>query len=201
MKLEAMKRAAGTGASLRRTGRIPAVIYNRDMNQTVSVDLKAFDRVFRSQGTSHVIDLEVDGAVVPVLVKAVQMDKRRRIAQHADFYAVSADRRVSVQVPIAFTGSAVGVKSGGQLDVQKREVHLSVLPREIPETVTLDVGRLSIGDSLHVRDLLAALPSGAEILDDPDLTVVALVAPRVASESTGGATEPAVVGRGEADAN
>jgi large subunit ribosomal protein L25 len=91
MKLEAMKRAAGTGASLRRTGRIPAVIYNRDMNESVSVDLKAFDRVFRSQGTSQVIDLDVEGTVMPVLVKAVQMDKRRRIAQHADFFAISAE--------------------------------------------------------------------------------------------------------------
>lgn len=201
MKLEATKRAAGATGDLRRAGRLPAVVYNRELNVPVSVDLKAFDRVFRSQGTSSVIDLEVDGEVLPVLVKAVQMDKRRRTPKHADFFAVTANRPVDVHVRIEFIGTPVGTREGGQLDVQRREVHVSVLPRLIPNHVGLDIAALTIGDSLHVRDLAAALPAEATILDDLDLAVIAVVPPRVAveDEEAPAEAEPEVIAKGAED--
>jgi large subunit ribosomal protein L25 len=203
MKLEASKRAVGAPGSLRQAGRLPAVVYNRHLNQPISIDLKAFDRVFRSQGTSSVIDLAVDGEVHEVLVKAVQMDKRRRVPRHVDFYAVTAGQMVSVHLPIEFVGTAIGTKEGGQLDVQRREVHISVLPRLIPNHVELDVSALTIGDSLHVRDLQAALPPEAIVLDDLDLAVVAVVPPRIAVEDEEGAegteAEPEVITRGGED--
>ena len=152
------------------------------MNVTVSVDLKAFDRVFRSQGTSNLIDLDVDGETHAVLVKAVQMDKRRRLPQHVDFFAITAGETLSVHVPIEFVGISIGAKEGGQLDVQRREVHIQILPRLIPHRLELDVSAMEIGDSLHVRDLVGALPPEAEILDDLDLAVVAVVAPRVVTD-------------------
>lgn len=198
MKLEATVRETGSAAALRSQGRLPAVVYNQKLNLSVSLDARAFDKVFRSQGTSNLIDLEVDGETHSVLVKAVQMDKRARVAQHVDFYAVTAGQKVTLYVPIELTGTAIGVKEGGQLDVQRREVHISVLPRLIPEHVILDVSALSVGDSLHVSDLVAVLPSEAEILDDLELAVVTVVPPRVVSESDeeGDAAEPEVIGHG-----
>lgn len=201
MKLEAQKRDAGAPARLRGQGRLPAIVYNANLNVPVSVDLKTFDRVFRSQGTSNLIDLEVDGVVHPVLVKAVQMNKRRRVPQHVDFYAVTAGQKVNVHVPIEIHGTAAGAREGGQLDVQRREVHISVLPRLIPAHVELDVSALVIGDSLHVRDLAALLPAEAEILDDLELAIVAVVPPRVATEESGEAetVEPEVIAKGSED--
>jgi large subunit ribosomal protein L25 len=205
MKLEAQKRAAGAGGALRDQGRLPAIVYNRGLNVPISVDLKTFDRVFRSQGTSNLIDLDVDGETHSVLVKAVQMDKRRRLPQHVDFFAVTAGQKLNVHVPIEFVGTAIGTKEGGQLDVQRREVHIQILPRLIPHHVVLDVSALTVGDSLHVRDLASALPEEAEILDDLDLAVVAVVAPRVvaddeATEVDEGA-EPEVITKGTEDEN
>lgn len=186
MKLEAQKRASGAAGALRNAGRVPAIMYNAKLNVPVSVDLKAFDRVFRAQGTSSIIDLDVDGKVHPVLVKAVQMDKRRRLPQHVDFYAVTAGQAVHVHVPIEFVGTPVGAREGGgQLDVQRREVHISVVPRLIPNNLELDVSGLNIGESLHVSDLKSLLPKEADILDDLELAVVAVVPPRVVTETTG----------------
>ena len=203
MKLEAQKRAAGASGALRSQGRLPAIVYNRGMNVPVSIDLKTFDRVFRNQGTSNLIDLDVDGETHAVLVKAVQMDKRRRIPQHVDFFAVTAGEMLHVHVPIEFVGVAVGTKEGGQLDVQRREVHLQILPRLIPHHVELDVSALQVGDSLHVRDLVAKLPPEAEILDDLDLAVVAVVAPRVVAEDEAAdeeeVAEPEVIAKGTDD--
>jgi len=205
MKLEATVRATDTASAsaLRQQGRLPAIVYNRGMNVSVSVDERSFDRVFRSQGTSNLIDLEVDGKVHEVLVKAVQMNKRARVAVHVDFYAVTAGQKVSLNVPIELVGIPVGVKDGGQLDVQRREVHISILPRLIPHALQIDVTKLSIGDSLHVSDLRAHLPEEADILDDLDLAVVAVVPPRLAVEDEPSdeaeEVEPEVIGEGDGE--
>lgn len=203
MKLEAKKREPGKASSLRATGRIPAVMYNQELNQSISVDMRAFDRAFRSQGTSSLIDLDVEGEVHPVLVKQVQMNKRRREPMHIDFYAVTANQPVEVNVPIELIGTPVGVKDhDGMLDVQRREVRISILPRLIPNHVELDISELEIGDSLHVSNLVEKLPSEAEVLDDLELALVAVVPPRLAEEDEAEeaaeeAAEPELVGESE----
>jgi large subunit ribosomal protein L25 len=194
MRIEAEKRAPGTAAQLRRDVKLPAVVYNKDLNESITLDMRAFDKAFRAQGTSSLIDLVVDGQEHAVLVKQVQMDKRRREPMHVDFFAVTADEALEVHVPIEVVGTAAGVRDGGLLDVQRREVKISVLPRFIPNHVTLDVSSVKIGESLHVRDLVAGLPQEATVLDDLELSVVAVVPPRVSDDSSAGATEPEVIG-------
>jgi large subunit ribosomal protein L25 len=200
MKLSAEKRAGQDAAGLRRAGRLPGIVYNKSLNVPVSVDLREFDKVFRSQGTSHVIDLEVDGKSHEVLVKDVQMNKRRRQPQHVDFYAVTAGQAVDVYVHLELEGTPIGVREGGQLDVHRREVHISILPRYIPEHVVVDVSALEIGQSLHVSDIAGALPKQARILDDGDLSVISVLPPKLVEEvetaaEAEGEAEPEVIGR------
>lgn len=201
MELQAQKREAGKTS--RGQGSLPGIVYNREMNVPVSVDMKAFDKVFRSQGTSSIIDLMIDGQNQEVLVKAVQMDKRRRVPQHVDFYAVMANQTVEVNVPITLIGTAEGVRDGGVLDVQKRDVLISILPRLIPQHIDVDVSSLKIGDSLHVRDLRSILPAEAEILDDEDITLLAVVPPRaeepVEAAAAPTSAEPEVITKGKKD--
>ena len=203
MKLEAQKRSAGHVAALRREGRLPAVMYNSGLNEAVSVDGKDFDKVFRSQGTSSIIDLEVDGTLHAVLVKQVQMDKRRRAPMHVDFYAVTEGQVVDVHVPIEITGTARGMREGGMLDVHRREVYIQVMPRLIPNHVVVDISGLEIGDSIHIADVASLLPSEAHILDDLDRTILTLVPPRLAEEeeeaAEAEAAEPELISRGGED--
>lgn len=195
MKLAAEKRGKGGLGELRRNGRLPAVMYNREINVPVSIEMRAFDKAFRQVGNSSLIDLDIAGDVHSVIVRQVQMDKRRREPMHVDFYAVSANEPVQVPVPVEFVGSPVGVRDGGQLHVQRREVSISVLPRLIPAHIELDISGLAIGDSLHVSDIVDMLPAEAEILDELDLALVAVVPPRVAEEEESlEAAEPQVVG-------
>lgn len=202
MELVAQKRQAGK--TNRGRGSLPGIVYNREMNVPVAVEMKAFDKVFRSQGTSSIIDLNIDGQNQEVLVKAVQMDKRKRIPQHVDFYAVMAGQAVEVNIPISLVGTAQGVRDGGVLDVQKRDVLISILPRLIPQHIDIDVSSLKIGDSLHVRDLKSALPAEAEILDDEDITIAAVVPPRAeepveAAAAAPTSAEPEVITKGKKD--
>ncbi|MBX3143201.1 MAG: 50S ribosomal protein L25 [Trueperaceae bacterium] len=201
MKLQAEKRTPGRSNDLRAQGRLPALMYNKELNVPVSVDLKAFDKAFRAQGTASLIDLDIDGDVHSVLVKQVQMSKRRRVPEHVDFYAVTANQPVEVSVPLELVGTAVGVRDGGQLDVQRREVRISVLPRLIPAHVELDISKLAIGSSIHVSDVVALLPKEAKVLDDLELALVAVVPPRVSDDSAAGegGSEPEVIGRSADD--
>lgn len=202
MKLEASSRTTGRSSALRQEGRLPAVVYNKGLNLSVAIEMKAFDRVFREQGTSSLIDLEVDGENHQVLVREVQMDKRRRVPLHVDFYAITAGQKLEVAVPVIFAGTAKGQESGGQLDVQRREVTIYVLPSQIPHDVTVDISALEIGDAIHIGDVRAFLPATAEIVDDEALTLITVLAPRVEVEEEPEdeeGTEPEVIGRVEED--
>ena len=205
MELKGEIRTPGKAGSLRQAGRLPGIIYNKDLNLTISVDLRTFDRAFRDNGTANLIDLEVDGKTHPVLIKAVQMDKRLRRPSHVDFFAVTAGQAVTVSVPLDYVVNSVGVAEGGQLDIARRELQLNVLPRLIPSQIEVDISELNIGDSVHINDLASSLfPEGAEVVDDGDLTLITVVPPRVeeveepVSEFDAEA-EPEVIGRGAED--
>ncbi len=198
MKVAAQKRTPGNATDLIKAGRLPGVVYNKETNIPVSLELREFDKAFRSQGTSNVINLDIDGEEHDVLVRAVQMDKRRRQPIHIDFFAVSANQPVEVAVPLEFVGTAAGAKAGGQTDVQRREVRIRVLPRFIPkEHLEVDVSGLEIGHALHLSDVIDQLPSQAEVLDNPEETVIAILPPRVeepAEPVEAEAAEPEVIG-------
>lgn len=202
MKLAAEKRDAEKVSALRSAGRIPAVVYNRELNVPISVNIREFDKVFREAGSGNLIDLDLGKEKHSVLVKAVQMNKRRREPQHVDFYAVTAGQKVQVGVNIILEGTPVGVREGGNLDVQRREVVISVEPRLIPNQIEVDVSELAIGDSLHIADIAKLLPAEADLVDSPELTICAVVAPRVADEAeetADEAAEPELVGEEEAE--
>ncbi len=196
MRVSAQKRPTSARASdLVKAGRLPGVVYNKETNIPVSLELREFDKAFRSQGTASIINLDIDGDEHDVLVKAVQMDKRRRLPIHIDFYAVTANQPVDVYVPIEFTGDAVGAREGGQVDIQRREVHIRVLPRLIPNHLEVDVSNLAINDSLHLRDVVGQLPAQAEVLDDPDEAIFAVLPPRVEEPAEPvEAAQPEVIG-------
>ena len=197
MELTAQKRAPGNVKALRKEGYLPGIVYNKDTNVPVSVELRAFDKVFRSQGTSNIIDLNVDGENHEVLVRAVQMNKRRRTPQHVDFYQVIAGQKVEVAVNIDLIGTPQGVKDGGLMDVQRREIRINILPRLIPNAVELDVSELTIGDSLHMSDVVTKLPEEAEVLDELERTIVTIVPPRIEEEPEAAeeTLEPELIGR------
>src|SRR5690625_7145078 len=97
MKLAAQKRDAEKASALRAAGRIPAGVYNRELNVPVSVNIREFDRVFREAGSGTLINLDLGSETHPIRVKAVQMRKRRPSPQHADFYAGTAGQKCQIE--------------------------------------------------------------------------------------------------------
>lgn len=171
-------------------GKMPAVAYNKEQNVSFTIDRKEFDRAFRVQGRTGIFDIAIQGGeTFPALVKAVQMDARRRIPIHVDFSLVHYGEPVTVDVPVHVTGKARGAINGGMVDIV---VHnLSVIapgPRRIPQELTIDVTPMNIGD--HITAGQVKLPEGVKLAVDPELMVVTMLPPRM-SEGEAAAEEQA----------
>ena len=190
-------RGKGPARQMRMSGRIPAVIYGRGRDpEPLSVSQSDLDKLLAGHASaSTVIDLDVGGKTVTVLIREMQRHPVRRVITHVDFYEIRAGETITLDVPIHLEGIPSGVRNaGGTLDQVLREVEIVVLPRDIPERVSLDVDHLEIGGSLHVSDL--DVPN-AKILTDLKATICSVIAPRVEEEPEAAEAEGAEVGEEE----
>jgi large subunit ribosomal protein L25 len=178
--------ATGKGANrkLRVAGKIPAVVYGKAREpQSVALDPRALETLLQKSGAglNTLIDLSVSGRTDTVLVKELQRHPVHGGYLHVDFFKVDLTQKITVSVPIHFTGKARGVEFGGILDHPLREIEVECLPRAIPEFVEVDVSALEIGQSIHVSDL--RLPEGVEVKTDPTLPVASVVLPAAEVEA------------------
>lgn len=178
----ASRSQTGTGAAraLRRQGQVPAVIYGHGREpEPLAIDAGTLSRLLPTMSASTILDVTVDGRPP---IKALLRDLQRHALRsstivHLDLYEIHADELVDVRVAIHVIGVPDGVRNfGGVLDFVHRDVEIRVLPGDIPAGINVDVTHLSIGHSVFVRDLVI---DKGEILDDPNVPVCTVVAPRV----------------------
>jgi large subunit ribosomal protein L25 len=197
----------GAARTLRRQGKVPAVIYGHNRAaESLEVDDKALSKLLTGiAAASTVVEVSVDGkAPVKALIRELQRDPLRPASiLHLDLYEIRADEKITLSVPIHLVGVPDGVRNfGGVLDQVFRELQIRVYPADIPERVDLDVTALAIGHSLFVRDL--TIPK-VEILNDPDLPVCSVVAPRaeevapVVAEEAAAVAEPELIRKPKAE--
>lgn len=174
-------------------GFIPAVAYNKDKNVTFALNRKEFDRAFRRQSTTGLFDITVEGGeTFPALVKTVQMDKRRRMPIHVDFYMVTYGQAIEVNVPVHASGKSKGEKEGGLLDIVLHTLNIEAPgPRRIPQQLTVDVSKLGIGD--HVTAGQVSMPEGCKLITDPEQIVISILPPRLSEEEAEAQAEAAKV--------
>jgi large subunit ribosomal protein L25 len=184
-KLAAENRSeAGKGAArrLRASGRVPAVLYGHGTKpQHLSVNARQFGQALRTDaGVNVLISLEVGRNQHLALAKEIQRHPVKGYLIHVDFIQVRRGEKVHVQVPVHLVGEAPGAREGGILDQDLYQLNVEAEVTAVPEAVDADVSGLGIGDVLRVADLKA--PDGAVILDDPEASVVSVVAPTVEAE-------------------
>jgi len=174
------ERGTSKSRALRREGLIPAVVYGKGENLLLKIDRKGLKYLRQHHFSENVIfSLEVDregeSGGIPVLLKDYQLGPLTEKIIHLDFIKVSMEEKVSVEVPVEIKGEAKGVKEGGGvLEHLLWQVKVECLPKDIPESIIVDVSDLEIGDSLHVEDLNAA--DGVKVITSAKDVVVALTA-------------------------
>ena len=196
----------GIARTLRRTGKVPGVIYGRGRDsEALVMDAELLKRLIGKISSSTPIQVTVDGREpVTALMREVQRNPiRPEDILHIDLYEIHAGEEIHVSVPIHLEGIPEGVRNfGGVLDQSLRELEIKVLPRHIPEYVEVEVTALEIGQGLYVRDV--QVPN-AEILADPNQVICSVIAPRIEEEivteevTDEEAAEPEVIGQAKDD--
>ncbi|MDR6757725.1 large subunit ribosomal protein L25 [Mycoplana sp. BE70] len=175
----------GSSRELRRNGLIPAVIYG-DKKAPLSIALSTKEvtqRIHAGGFMTTVATIDVNGEKISVLPKEYQLDPVRDFTMHVDFLRVSADSKVTVQVPVHFINEekSPGIKIGGMLNIVRHEIELHCPANAIPDAITFDLDGLKIGDSIHISHV--KLPKGTSpVIADRDFTVATIVGTAAAKE-------------------
>jgi len=173
-------RQLGSRASrrLRREGMVPATLYGQGTDPIpVAVDERELRNVLSSDaGLNAVITLQVGGDTHTSLARELQRHPTRGEITHLDFVKISLTDRVDALVSIELEGDPVGVRDeGGIVETVLTDVTVNALVTNIPDSISIDISELSIGDSIKVSDLPDV--EGVDILDDPDQTIASVTLP------------------------
>lgn len=183
--LEAASREVlGRAHALRASGRIPAVYYGRGQPTVhLSLDYQKFRKIFQKAGENTIIELDIGPKKFPVLVHDIQYDAVSDRIAHVDFIHVDMQKEVTTTVKIVCTGTSPAVKNmGGILDIQKHEVKIKCLPKDLIHSIEVDVSPIvDYRTSIHVKDL--NVPAGIKILDSAEDTVVTATPPKAEEEA------------------
>lgn len=179
----------GDGKSYTRKARsqgwIPAIYYGHDLEpKKIEVFHKDFATMVRAKQLTHLVDLGLEngGDSIAVIREVQRHALRDNDFYHIDFMHVDMNEKVVVDVPLEITGVPVGVKvDNGVLGHPIKSVKIECLPADIPETVTIDVSELKIGESIHARDI--SIPN-ITIKDAPEEVLAVVTPPTRVAETT-----------------
>ena len=202
MQLKASTRTLLGKASrrLHGEGKLAGIVYGHNATPTpIVLDRLEFQRVFIKSGRTHLVDLLVDGGrTEKVLVREIQTHPRRLGPIHVDFYQVSLEEKITVEVPVHLVGESAAVKRGDADVLQPiHAVRVECLPTDIPEAFEVDLAPLEdVESEFRISEL--KVPKGVTVLMDPEDLVVKIVHRReMKVEEEAPALETALVGEGE----
>lgn len=188
----------GTGAArrLRGTGLIPAVVYGKG-TETRCISVSAVEWGLLSRHALNIVSLVQDGNETLVLLKEVQHNAIKNCVSHIDFQEINKDQKIIAKVPV-YPGHnlPVGESAGGMTEQMLHEIEVEALPQDMPESLTVDISALNVGEELRVGEI--AMPDGVTAVSDHSLVVFAVVNANSSEEEASasdeeGATEPEVI--------
>ena len=200
----------GKGASrrLRHAGKVPAIVYGGHADP-VSIQLEHEKTWLVSQQEwfyASILNLDIDGSVQKVLLRDMQRHPYKQRIMHMDFQRVNENEAIRVAVPLHFLNveaSPAGKSAGVVVTHELNELHISCLPKDLPEFIAIDLSELKAGDTIHLSQVV--LPAGVEVPElklgaDHDVAVVVARFARTETEETVEGAEAAPAAAPAADA-
>jgi large subunit ribosomal protein L25 len=188
------RKRSGSGAltSLRAEGLIPGVVYGKDLPAAnIRLNRKTLETVLHHSVSEHIlVNLTLDDAASPTLalIKDVQHDPLNGNVLHVDFHAIRESDVIHSIVPLELTGECVGAKAGGLVEHLVHNLHISCLPKDLPDQIHVDISAIEIGGSLHTREL--TLPAGVTTQLGAEVVIMLVAAPRVVEVVAVAAVDP-----------
>jgi large subunit ribosomal protein L25 len=206
------KTGKGAARQLRREGKVPSVLYGQGECLLLTIEPEPLVKILKSQaGSTALISLTITGAKSKpkrtALLRDFQVDPVEGNVLHADLFEISMEKPIRVKVPVhVIGGTPAGVKEGGILHYNMRELNVECLPAVLPDHIEVDASPLAVGQGIHLKEITKQ--EGIRYLDDPEQMVVSVAVPMsdaklealLTSQAAGpeGAKEPEVVAKGKA---
>ena len=168
---------------LRRAGQIPAVFYGVEkgknglpLAKSIQISEKELAKLLYTPNV-YIVNLVVDGKPVKAILKDLQCDFVTDRPVHVDFYQITEDKPVVLEIPVKLNGLAEGVRAGGKLALNVRKLAVKALYTQFPDTLDIDVTNLALGKSMKVAELSY---EGLEIITSKEVVVCAVRMTRAA---------------------
>ena len=175
---------------LRRQGGVPCVLYGveRDENNApvakiFTVSQKELAKVLYTPNV-YIVNLDIDGVVVKAILKDLQCDFVKDTPVHVDFYQITEEHPIVMDIPVKLNGLAEGVKAGGKLTLNVRKLRVKAVYKNLPDTLDIDVTDLGLGKSMKVA---ALHQEGLDIVTSKEVVVCAVRATRASRAAAAGA--------------
>lgn len=176
---------------LRTKGFIPGVIYGGEKNLNVYASYGDFIKTLKKAGRHDLIEVKLNDKKINSLIKDFQLHPVTDVFTHFDMLEVSPEKELKTKIPVEFVGKPAGLVFGGVLEELQNFLMISVKAKDLPHVIQIDISKLNLGDSIHVKDVVA--PKGVKLIDAPSTVIVMLSAPKAAVE-TAAAEETAAAG-------
>ena len=153
---------------------VPAVIYGGAQEVNFYASAKAFKPLVYT-GEFQIAEVTVDGKKYRCILKDLQFDKVSDALIHLDLLELVDDKKVVATLPLKFTGTSVGVKEGGKLVIKIKSLKVKALPKDLVETINVDITNLALNANIRVEDVKAP---GLEIMNSPRIPIASVVMTR-----------------------
>ena len=170
----------------RRASNVPAVVYGVEKEEkngkqipvakSILVNEKELNKAVFTPNV-YIVNLDLDGQVVKTIIQDLQVDFVKDNPIHVDFYQITENKPIVMEIPVKLTGLAEGVKAGGKLSLNVRKLKVKGLYDKLPDVLTIDVTPLAIGKSLKVADLSF---DNVELISPKDVVVCSVRMTRAA---------------------
>ncbi|MGO9135527.1 MAG: 50S ribosomal protein L25/general stress protein Ctc [Methylovirgula sp.] len=191
----------GASRSVRREGRIPAVIYGGgDPAETIALDYRDLNKlIYAGHFLTTIFEIDVAGSKQRVIPRDYQLDPIKDQPLHIDFLRLKPGTTLRVEVPVHFINQDIcpGLKKGGSLNIVRHVIEMKVPAEAIPEGITVDLSKLDVAESLHISAV--TLPEGCKpTITDRDFTIATLVPPIAVAETPAAAAAAPAKGKAAA---
>jgi large subunit ribosomal protein L25 len=171
----------GNSRSLRREGRIPAIVYGNKLEPlAISLSEKDLNTELRKEGFfNKLCDLELGKEKILVLPQSIALHPVTDRAEHIDFLRVSDTTKVTIEIPVKFENEeeCPGIKKGGILNVVRFSIEVSCPASNIPELFIVDLTGLELGDSIRFSNIKDVAEGVIPTITDRDFIIASVVAP------------------------
>ena len=172
------EKGSAAARRIRRAGKVPAIIYG-EIDEPLRVSIDAHQLQLTLNKKQGMLNLSYGKKKHSVVIREIQYHPVSGDILHVDFMEVKKGQKLTMTIPVKLEGTPQGVKEGGMLDVIKHEVEIEVLPKDIPDFISVNIEHMAMGDVLRVKDLAA---DSFDIVTEEDTMLCRVEIPRAPDE-------------------